>query len=66
MNIFKHIKTAFDDDPFANTFVYCPGCESWSDASVGNSCCPYCGRDFDGDEDTQCGIYPPGWGEDES
>ena len=65
MDLFRHIRTAFDRDPFANTFVRCKACGAWSDTAYGNSCCPYCGYDFDGTEDTQRGICPPGWGEDE-
>ena len=65
MNLFRHIRTKFDRDPYANTFERCKSCGSWLDASFGNSCCPYCGNDFDGTEDTQRGIYPPGWSADE-
>ena len=65
MNLFRHIRTKYDRDPFANTFERCKACGSWSDAAFGNSCCPYCGSDFDGTEDTLRGIYPPGWSDDE-
>ena len=65
MNLFRHIRTTFDRDPYANTFKRCKSCGSWSDAAFGNSCCPYCGNDFDGTEDTQRGIYPPGWAAEE-
>ena len=61
----RHIRTKFDDDPFANTFVRCSSCGSWINAAFGNSCCPDCGADLMGDEDTQRGIYPPGWSEDD-
>lgn len=61
----RHIRTKFDDDPFANTFVRCSSCGSWINAAFGNSCCPDCGADLVGDEDTQRGIYPPGWSEDD-
>ena len=64
-NLFRHIPTKFDNDLCSNTFVRCPSCGSWSDTGPGNSCCPYCGRDFCGDEDTQCGIHPPGWSDED-
>lgn len=61
----RHIRTKFDNDPYANTFVRCSRCDSWSDAAIGSSCCPYCGANFMGDEDTQRGIHPPGWAEED-
>ena len=57
----RHIKTKYDRDPFANTYIRCNWCGSWTDASFGNSCCWNCGCDFDDTETTQRGIYPPGW-----
>jgi hypothetical protein len=64
-NVFEYIATKFDDDPFANTFIRCNSCGSWENAMFGNSCCSVCGADFDGTEDTQRGIRPPGWTEDD-
>ena len=61
MNIFSHIRSKFDRDPFANTFIRYRGCGSWDNAMFGNSCCPVCGAGYSGREDTQRGIYPPGW-----
>lgn len=62
--IANHIRTAFDRDPFASLFIRCKGCGRWDNAAFGNSCCPVCGCQYDGREDTQrCGWYPPGGGD---
>ena len=62
----RHIRTKYDNDPCANTFIRCNCCGSWSNALYSVNCCCECGCEFDGTETTQRGIYPPGWGEDES
>lgn len=63
LGVLSHIRSKFDRDPFANTYVHCPSCGGWDNAMFGNSCCPTCGRDYTGDEDDQRGIYPPDFGE---
>ena len=61
MNLFEHIFTAWDKDPYANIFVRCKFCGCWENAAYGNSVCSACGCEYEGDEETQAGKYPPGW-----
>jgi len=60
-DVFHHIRSKYDRDPFANTYIRCRSCGTWDNAMYGNSCCPYCGADYAGNEDTQRGVCPPGW-----